>query len=138
MNPEWLLYAVRAPVFQDHVRSQTVGATVRGINIRDLKRVELAVPPMDEQIAICGFLNDATPGAVHAVERAKREVELLHEYRTRLTADVVTGKLDVREAAATLLYEAEESEELDDTAAVDMDDAPDDEKFDVAPEEDET
>ena len=30
------------------------------------------------------------------------QVELLQEYRTRLIADVVTGKLDVREAAAQL------------------------------------
>ena len=31
-----------------------------------------------------------------------RETTLLREYRTRLIADVVTGKLDVREAAAAL------------------------------------
>ena len=30
------------------------------------------------------------------------KINLLHEYRTRLIADVVTGKLDVREAAAEL------------------------------------
>ena len=31
-----------------------------------------------------------------------REIDLLREYRTRLVADVVTGTLDVREAAARL------------------------------------
>ena len=35
-------------------------------------------------------------------ERANREIGLLQEYRTRLIADVVTGKLDVRAAAAAL------------------------------------
>ncbi len=30
------------------------------------------------------------------------EIALMQEYRTRLTADLVTGKLDVREAAAKL------------------------------------
>ena len=44
----------------------------------------------------------------------KREISLLHEYRTRLIADVVTGKLDVREAAANLPEETEEIEILDD------------------------
>ena len=39
--------------------------------------------------------------------RANRQIELLQEYRTRLIADVVTGKLDVREAAAQLPDEAE-------------------------------
>ena len=42
-----------------------------------------------------------------------REVSLLREYRTRLIADVVTGKLDVREAAAGLPDEVEELEPLD-------------------------
>jgi type I restriction enzyme S subunit len=32
--------------------------------------------------------------------------QLLNEYRTRLIADVVTGKLDVREAGAQLPEEA--------------------------------
>ena len=30
--------------------------------------------------------------------RARREIELLAEYRIRLIADVVTGQVDVREA----------------------------------------
>ena len=37
-----------------------------------------------------------------AISRFHREIELLREYRARLVADVVTGKLDVREAAARL------------------------------------
>ena len=43
----------------------------------------------------------------------QREISLLREYRTRLIADVVTGKLDVREAAARLPDEVEEPEPLD-------------------------
>ena len=35
-------------------------------------------------------------------EEDKHEINLIREYRTRLIADVVTGKLDVREAAKTL------------------------------------
>ena len=37
-----------------------------------------------------------------AIARARRQIELLEEYRTRLVADVVTGKLDVRVAAVQL------------------------------------
>ena len=47
----------------------------------------------------------------------RREIEVLWEYRTRLIADVVTGKLDVREAAARLPDEAEEPEPLDEIEA---------------------
>jgi type I restriction enzyme S subunit len=41
-------------------------------------------------------------GANAAISRLEREIELLGEYRTRLVADVVTGKFDVREEAARL------------------------------------
>ena len=52
-----------------------------------------------------------------AIARSEREIDLLREYRTRLIADVVTGKLDVREAAARLPDEVEEPEPLDETEA---------------------
>ncbi len=42
-----------------------------------------------------------------AASRLRNEICLLREYRTRLIADVVTGKLDVRQAAAGLPEEIE-------------------------------
>ena len=56
-----------------------------------------------------------------AIERHDHQIDLLREYRTRLIADVVTGKLDVREAAAHLLEEAAEPEEVDDLEEMDED-----------------
>lgn len=118
INPHWLLYAVQAPIFREHVKSQVVGATVRGINIRDLKRIELVVPTVDEQAEIVAYLENATRDIVAAADRTHREITFLREYRTRLIADVVTGKLDVREAAAQLPDEAEESESPDEIDAM--------------------
>ena len=47
--------------------------------------------------------------------RLEREIDLLREYRTRLVADVVTGKLDVRDIAAKLPEEAVfDTDEYDD------------------------
>ena len=43
-----------------------------------------------------------TAGIDAAIARTRQQVELVKEYRTRLVADVVTGKLDVREAATQL------------------------------------
>lgn len=53
---------------------------------------------------------------------AEHQISLLREYHTRLIADVVTGKLDVREAAARLPNETEEPGSLDEVEAlVDVD-----------------
>jgi type I restriction enzyme S subunit len=66
-----------------------------------------------EQGTIARFLEKATASVATTIERTHREIDLLSEYRIRLIADVVTGKLDVREAAARLPDEIEETEPLD-------------------------
>jgi len=54
-----------------------------------------------------------TDALAKGIVASRHEIDLLREYRTRLIADVVTGKLDVREAAAQLPDEVEEPEPLD-------------------------
>ena len=60
------------------------------------------MPPLPEQHSIVAHLNDAIGALARAADRSRSQVEGLKEYRARLIADVVTGKLDVREAAASL------------------------------------
>ena len=72
------------------------------------RELPVAMPPLSEQSAIVKHLDKATNEIDAAIARARRQIELVQEYRTRLIADVVTGKLDVREAAAQLPEEDEE------------------------------
>ena len=69
--------------------------------------IPLLCPPRTEQNAIVEYLEHATVAAGANIARVERQIELVEEYRTRLIADVVTGKLDVREAAARLPDEAD-------------------------------
>ena len=64
------------------------------------------LPPLDEQTDVVGRIAAELSEPNAAISRFEREIELLREYRTRLVADVVTGKLDVREAALHLPDEA--------------------------------
>jgi type I restriction enzyme S subunit len=75
--------------------------------------------PLEEQRAIVRDVRAASNGLERARRGAEQEIGLLREYRTRLIADVVTGKLDVREAAAQLPEEAEGSEPLVESEAFD-------------------
>jgi type I restriction enzyme S subunit len=83
-----------------------------------LMSIAIAVPEPQEQDRIIASLKVTTEPLRITIEQAKREVDLLQEYRTRLIADFVTGKLDVREAAACLPVEVaapeaiEEAEDL--------------------------
>ena len=73
--------------------------------------IKIAVPPREERREILSFIATESLRLDTAIVHSEREVSLLREYRTRLITDVVTGKLDVREVAASLPEEAEE--ELD-------------------------
>lgn len=66
----------------------------------DFYNIVMPVPPVDEQRSIMARLGVDLGQLNIAISRLESEIELLREYRTRLVADVVTGKLDVREAAA--------------------------------------
>lgn len=83
----------------------------------DFYTIYLPVPPIEEQKEIMHYI-DAQAKKVLAVENTlNREIELLHELRTRLISDVVTGQVDVRnievpdfELVEEAADEAEESE----------------------------
>lgn len=68
--------------------------------------ISIAVGPPEEQDAIVEHTARETQPLLNAIARLDREIALLREYRTRLVADVVTGKLDVRAAAGQLPAEA--------------------------------
>ena len=65
-------------------------------------RVPVIIPPFPEQGAIVEYLEKTNGDIATEMNRTRRAIALLREYRIRLIADIVTGKLDVREAAAAM------------------------------------
>jgi type I restriction enzyme S subunit len=127
-NQRFLNYLLHSPFMDHQLDLLLVGSTFKRINVSDIKALSVVVPPRSEQDAICSFLDRELAIYDAAIARTEREIALLREYRTRLIADVVTGKLDVREAARHLPAEAVEPE-----AAIPAEDA--DEEAELEPEE---
>jgi type I restriction enzyme S subunit len=86
----------------DCLKRVQTGALHPHLNCTWVREIYSPVPPISEQLSILEFLGAETANIDTAITRANREIELVNEYRTRLIADVVTGKVDVREAAAAL------------------------------------
>lgn len=101
-NQRFLNYVLHSPFMAHQLELLLVGSTFKRINVSEIKALVVVVPPRQEQDAICESLDADLAGFDAALSRMHREIELLREFRTRLVADVVTGKLDVREAAAQL------------------------------------
>jgi type I restriction enzyme S subunit len=79
-------------------------------NSSTLGAFPLALPDTREQEAVLDAVRVQTQSLDAAILEAEREVVLLREYRTRLVADAITGKMDVREAAACFPDEQDETE----------------------------
>ena len=91
----------------------STGATRQRTNLQSTSARAIGIPTVPEQVLIVEHITAKTSGISAAEEFARRQIDFLQEYRTRLIADVVTGKLDVRKAVASLLEEADERDPLD-------------------------
>ena len=76
------------------------GVSPYDLSRRAIRSMRISLPPLTEQTAIACCLDTASRLMRRAISATERQIALRHEHRTRLIADVVTGKLDVGEAAA--------------------------------------
>ena len=102
-----LLLLQDAIYIQRQIESVQRGAILAGLNTATIGNLRLAVPPLSEQQPMLRSIKAEISDISTAMQVRSREIDLLCEYRARLIADVVTGKLDVREAAAGLPEEIE-------------------------------
>ena len=132
-RPRWCYYMLRAISKADHSSK----SAVPGVDRKDLFEINVSAAPVSEQDSIIEGIETASGGLDSSIAVAQREIALLREYRARLIDDVVTGKLDVREAAAKLSDEADEPKAPDQAEALgDSDQAESDDADAIAGETD--
>lgn len=117
LNSQFLVHMLYCPPPRVSITLATQGSTVGHFNMSDIGALPILLPPLDEQSSIVQRVAEETSGLQLAISRLDRETNLLREYHTRLVADVVTGKLDVREAALDLTSEAPPERANDDADA---------------------
>ena len=145
VSPDYSVFTARSPVdmeylgsllrtitYKAHFRRESTGlgtGSAGFLRLYDDRLLEtpVALPPLEDQRTLLVSLNEVTASLCRAIDRQHVGVALLREYRTRLIADVVTGKFDVREAAARLPDEVEELEPLDEAdTSIDGEEEPND------------
>lgn len=100
--PRYLFYQVQLAARLGIFAADGNENTIAHLTCEKLRSHRFAFPPFSEQEEIAKHLDAELASLNTAIARTEREIALMQEYRTRLTADVVTGKLDVRPAAAKL------------------------------------
>ena len=80
----------------------TKDSAIPGLDREEAYATRMPYCGLSEQRKIADHLDRMTTKINAQIARVVRQIELMKEYRARLIADVVTGKLDVRDAAANL------------------------------------
>ena len=131
-SQRYLNHFLHSPAMRRQLALVLVGSTFDRINVSEVKGLLIAVPPPIEQSRIAEYLDCAFAGIDRTRQTAFAQINLLREYRTRLIADVVTGKVDVRAAAANLPDEADDVQALHAVPEEDDTNAEGDEEGDLA------
>jgi type I restriction enzyme S subunit len=124
--PEFYDLVFHTEVYKQQVNRQSTGIVSDRNRLYwdSFKQMQNLCVPFDEQEEIVRFVASETRDLNAAIQRTEREIALIQEYRTRLTADIVTGTLDVRKAAEGL-HEGPSSLALDATGADELEEEAD-------------
>lgn len=132
MAPDFMVYAINSRYVRNQVAcvAKTTNGTFK-VSGGTLSALRLAVPSIDDQNRILGWIGSSSACLDHVIQAASRHIDFIREYRTRLIADVVTGKLDVREAAERLPLEMDQGGSEAEPLDFDETEAGDDEAADL-------
>jgi type I restriction enzyme S subunit len=122
-HARWCFYLLRSFSKGAHAGK----SAVPGVDRKDLFDIVVPRPPIAEQSALAAAIDKQLAKFDRSILSITKEIGLLHEYRNRLVADVVTGKLDVRNAAAQLPEEVAAETAENDTDLSDETEAADEE-----------
>lgn len=122
LNMEYLSDLLRTSIYRAHFRREATGlgtGTAGFLRLYDDRFLETPVflPSAREQVLIRKFLASHAAKVGRLIDQVQQQIRLFGELRIRLIADIVTGKLDIREAAARLPDKLERLESLAGSAA---------------------
>lgn len=96
IDNRYLLYLLLSQYMVALADSSTYGTKMPRTNWQEVGSSLVPVPPIQEQVALCAFLDNATAEIDSVVRRSGRLIDRLREKRQALITAAVTGQIDVR------------------------------------------
>lgn len=89
---------LRTPYAVEEIRRHSRGVTDFRLRLywESFKEIKVALPPLDEQSTILGFIEAERTKLNTLISESERAIALLKERRAALISAAVTGKIDVR------------------------------------------
>lgn len=124
LSSDFASHLLRTRRVRNQIESMAKGSsdTMPKLSQRQIKSLRICLPDLRAQRAVVEEVSRQTEPIVSAAMKARKEIALIQEFRTRLVADVVTGQVDVRATAASLPDTPEQDPELDSLLDDDLED----------------
>jgi type I restriction enzyme, S subunit len=90
-NPEYISHFFQSPIYWAQVRSTAVGAAQPGINATKLKKMQIPLPPIEEQKRIAAILDKANQIKIISERTSQKRIEFLNAIFFDLFGDILTG-----------------------------------------------
>ena len=100
--PRHLFWFTKTRSFGDFLKVKAISSTIENLNGEKYGNCSLPVPSLSEQTAIVRFLDHTERLIRHQIAATRKLIALLDEFRTRLIADVIVGRIDVRDVSTSL------------------------------------
>ena len=95
---KYFAYLFRSPTWRHQIRKKVNGVKVYSVTQQILKDAFVVIPPEDEQREIVEYLDNRCYSIDSLIVKMQQKITLLQELKSTLISDVVTGKIDVRDA----------------------------------------
>ncbi|GAB3802871.1 restriction endonuclease subunit S [Micromonospora zhanjiangensis] len=94
IDPDWLELILQAPSISAEIQARITGATVKGINIWDLKRIMIPTPTKEDQQDFQLAAREKLAKHQALRELIVKQLESLSEHKNALVTAAVTGQID--------------------------------------------
>ena len=88
---EFLYFFLQGPAGQKQIASHTIGQAVQGINLEEVRRINVAVPPIEELVIVAGNFRSIEDRLLCLRAKTNHNVSL----KKALMQDLLTGKVRV-------------------------------------------
>ncbi|EPR9469469.1 restriction endonuclease subunit S [Campylobacter upsaliensis] len=89
----FVYYALLENSFVERVILKSTGSNYPAITSNDFADLKIPLPPLQEQKQIANFLDEKCEKINSAIEKTKRQIELIKEYKNTLINEAVCGRI---------------------------------------------
>lgn len=90
------LYQFMRIMFPQRMNMGSAQSTVPSVRLHMIQNFVVPIPSIDEQRTIASYLDTETAKIDVRIDKRRKQIALLQEYKQALITDAVTGKIDVR------------------------------------------